>query len=184
MLTLGLRISEVSWLRWEDVDLEAGTLTVRRTRTRTAAGRVQERDDTKSDRSRRRLRLPARCVTLLKAWKVAQLQERMAAGPAWHDLDLVWPTSVGTPYDRGNLRRMLGRACERAGLRHANLHLLRHSCVSFMLAQGVSERVILDVLGHRSPRMIQRYQHVHDSLRDDAAAAMDDLLGGFAGEAT
>lgn len=179
MLCLGLRISEVTWLRWSDVDLDAATLTVRRTRTRTAAGRIQERDDTKSDRSRRRVRLPSRCVEALRTWKVSQAAERLAAGPAWHDFDLVWPTSVGTPYDRGNLRRTLATACKKAGIRRANLHLLRHSAASFMLAAGVSERVIMDVLGQSSPRMIRRYQHVHDSLRDDAAAAMDDLLGGL-----
>lgn len=179
MLSLGLRISEVSWLRWSDVDLEAGTLTVRRTRTRTAAGRIQERDDTKSDRSRRRIRLPRSCIDAMRVWKVEQAAERLAAGPAWHDLDLVWPTTVGTPYDRGNLRRTLSRACKRAGIRHVNPHLLRHSAASFMLAQGIPSRTIMDVLGQSSDRMIRRYQHVHDSLRDDAAAAMDSLFDGM-----
>jgi integrase len=46
-----------------------------------------------------------------------------------------------------------------------------------MLAEGVSERVIMDVLGHSTTAMMVRYQHATDALRDEAAAAMDRAFG-------
>jgi integrase len=49
----------------------------------------------------------------------------------------------------------------------------RHSAATLLLAQGVPSAVILDVLGHQDVRMLRRYQNVTDSLRQDAADAID-----------
>jgi hypothetical protein len=54
-----------------------------------------------------------------------------------------------------------------------SFHTLRHSAATLLLAQGVPSAVILDVLGHQDVRMLRRYQHVTDSLRQDAADAID-----------
>ena len=59
------------------------------------------------------------------------------------------------------------------GIRRVSFHTLRHSAATIMLAQGVPERVIMDVLGHATAAMMVRYQQVTDALRDDAASAMD-----------
>jgi integrase len=52
-------------------------------------------------------------------------------------------------------------------------HTLRHAAATLLLAQGVPVAVILDVLGHQDVRMLRRYQHVTDSLRQDAADGID-----------
>jgi site-specific recombinase XerD len=91
----------------------------------------------------------------------------------WTDRDLVWPSETGTPLSPSNLRRLLNRQCELAGIRQVTFHTLRHSAATLLLAQGVPSAVILDVLGHQDVRMLRRYQHVTDSLRQEAADAID-----------
>lgn len=170
-LSLGLRQGECIGLRWEDVDLEAGTISVVRQITRTNTGKIVE-GDPKTPRSRRTLRLPQVCIDALKAHRIRQNAERLAAY-RWEDHGLVWPSKVGTPISARNLLRHLHGTCDAAGLPRVSFHSLRHSAATFLLAQDVPDRIIMDVLGHTDARQLSRYAHVTDSLRQDAADAMD-----------
>jgi integrase len=175
-LALGLRQGECVGLKWSDVDLEAGTLSVMRQITRTNE-HVEAEGDPKTRRSRRSLILPRVCVDQLLRHRRLQEAERAEADEwgdsEWIDRDLVWPSTRGTPLSPSNLRRLLRRQCELAGIRQVTFHTLRHSAATLLLAQGVPSAVILDVLGHQDVRMLRRYQHVTDSLRQDAADAID-----------
>ena len=117
------------------------------------------------------------CVEQLREHRTRQAAERAEAAAwidrEWVDRDLVWPSETGTPLSASNLRRMLRRQCASAGIREVTFHTLRHSAATLLLAQGVPSAVILDVLGHQDVRMLRRYQHVTDSLRQDAADAID-----------
>jgi integrase len=92
------------------------------------------------------------------------------------DRGLVWSSETGTPLSPSNLRRLLRRQCQLAGIRKVNFHALRHSAATLLLARGVPSAVILDVFGHQDVRMLRRYQHVTESLRQDAAEAIDRRL--------
>jgi integrase len=175
-LSLGLRQGECVGLKWSDVDLEAGTLSVMRQATRTNE-HVEAEGDPKTRRSRRSLILPRVCVEQLLRHRRLQEAERAKADEwsngEWIDRDLVWPSTRGTPLSPSNLRRLLRRQCEQAGIRQVTFHTLRHSAATLLLAQGVPSAMILDVLGHQDVRMLRRYQHVTDSLRQHAADAID-----------
>jgi integrase len=98
-LAVGLRQSEALGLRWSDVDLVNGTLTVRRGLHRVAQqGLVYE--EPKADRSRRTLALPGQLIEALRAHRAAQLEERVAAGSLWQDHDLVFAQPNGKPIER------------------------------------------------------------------------------------
>lgn len=171
-VAIGLRRGEALALRWSDVDLPESTLTVRRQLTTTNTGVVVV-GPPKTRRSIRRVALPGFCVDVLQEHRRRQTDERARIRDVWQDHDLVWPSEVGTPLSPRNVLRHLHRSCERAGIRRVSFHTLRHSAATIMLAQGVPERVIMDVLGHSTTAMMVRYQHVTDALRDDAASAMD-----------
>jgi integrase len=79
-LAVGLRQSEALALRWSDVDLDKGTLSVRR-RLHRVSGHGLVYEEPKADRSRRTLALPAPLVEGLRAHRTAQLEERITAGP-------------------------------------------------------------------------------------------------------
>lgn len=71
----------------------------------------------------------------------------------------------------------LRAAVQRSGVRRIRFHDLRHACASLLLAQGVSPRVVMDVLGHSQLAItMDLYSHVMPSALRDAADAMDRAL--------
>lgn len=132
----------------------------------------------KTARSRRTLPLPRVLVDTLTAHRAAQTLEREAAGKDWQDAGLVFTTSCGTMIEPRNLNRFLDEAIARAGLRRVRFHDLRHTCASLLLAQGVSPRVVMEVLGHTQLSMTtDLYGHVLPSSLRSAADAIDGALG-------
>lgn len=177
MLSLGLRRGEALGLAWEDVDLDKGILRVRQA-VKLEGGRLVI-GEVKTAGSRRSLNLPGRLVEVLRAHRLRQLEERLAAGERWHHQGLVFTTTVGTPIDPHNRRRSFVSLCKRAGLGHWHPHELRHSAASIMLAQGVPLEVVSDVLGHSSIRITKDvYGHVMEPQKRQAADAMARALWG------
>ena len=76
---------------------------------------VRTHGDTKTERSRRTLGLPAAAVQALRAWSASQAGERLAAGDDWQDTGLVFTTHHGATLDAGNVRKMFKRAGTAAG---------------------------------------------------------------------
>ena len=103
----------------------------------------------------------------------------MAAGKRWQESDLVFTNSLGQPLEGTSISRMFHRHLARAGLAQRRFHDLRHSCATLLLVQGVSPRVVMEVLGHSEVGMtLNTYSHVIPELRRDAADRMDNVLMG------
>jgi integrase len=112
------------------VDLEAGTISVWRS--------VRAHGDTKTNRSRRTLKLPEIAVEALRGQRERQAAEQAEAGELWQEHGLVFTTSVGTAYESHNLRRDFRRVTAAAGLGARWVPKeLRTSFVSMMSYQGV-----------------------------------------------
>jgi integrase len=139
-IACGLRRGEALAMRWSDVDFDHGTVRIARTLSRTKAAGLMFTEP-KSDRSRRRVPLPLPCVEQLRCHRARQLEERLRAGSLWVDHDLVFPSALGTPLDPRNALRACHAVAARAGLPRVRLHVLRHTCASLLLAQGVHPRV-------------------------------------------
>jgi integrase len=148
---LGLRRSEALGLRWDDVDLDAGVLRVRRSLHR-ADGKLTV-FDTKTQRSARAVPLPALVVRALRHHKLHQDAERQQLGARWPNLGYVFTTPIGTPIDPRNCTRVVQAQCKAAGLPAIRLHDLRHGCVSVLLALGVPPRTVMDIVGHSTLEM-------------------------------
>lgn len=175
-LALGLRKGEALGLRWTDVDFDAASVVISGALQRIGGSLV--RTETKNNASRRMLRVPAATLKSLREHRVRQMEERLAAGDKWRDSGLVFTTTVGTPLDPRNVLRHFARVLAAAGIAHVRFHDLRHSCATLLLAQGVSARVVQDILGHSAIRVtMDVYSHVMPSMRADAARAMDSILG-------
>jgi integrase len=175
MLSTGTRRGESLGLKWSDVDLDSGTVMIRRQLKREGARLVTA--DTKTARSRRSVNLPRPMVDLFRTHRARQSAERLALGDAWHDTDFVFTTSIGTPVDPRNFSREFKMICRKAGLGDWHPHELRHSAASLMLAQGVKLQVVSEVLGHSSIRMTADvYGHILAPDRKDAADAIGRAL--------
>jgi len=142
LLTTGIRPEEARALRWDLVDLEAGTVSV--WRSDRAGG------DTKTPRSRRTLKLPRIAVEALKERKVIQAADRLKAGELWHDEDLVFTTATGEMLNQHNIRREFRLITKAAGLGTDWVpRELRHTFVSIMSEGGVLVEEIARVAGHK-----------------------------------
>ncbi len=175
-LALGLRQGEVLGLWWDDIDLDAGTLRVRRALQRQRAKGLVFTEP-KTARSRRTVSLPAPLVDALRAHRSRQLQERLLAGSMWKGVDCVFTTECGAPIDPRNDYRMFKELLVQAGLREVRLHDLRHTAASLLLLQGVAPRVVMEVLGHSQISLtMNTYSHVVPELKRDAADRMGEVL--------
>jgi integrase len=122
--------------------------------------------------------VPKLAIRYLIKHRARQDAERFALGAAWREHDLIFASSVGTPLEPRNVNRRWDELRGRAGLDWLRLHDLRHGCATFMLAAGVPSRTIMEVLGHSEIGVtMNTYTHVLLQLRQDAADAMDMLLG-------
>ncbi|RPE42554.1 phage integrase family protein [Streptomyces sp. Ag109_O5-1] len=143
----------------------------------------------KTQRSARRVALPAECVTALRAQRAQQIADRKGAGDNWKGTGhgLVFTTKNGTPIEPRNLNRSFEVLCVRAGVRKVRFHDLRHTCASLLHEQGADARMIMEVLGHSSIRVTmdiytfvrldsQRsaFDRVGDALRGDGKDSDDD----------
>jgi integrase len=175
-LAVGLRQSEALGLRWADVDLEKGALSVRRGLHR-VGGQGLVYEEPKADRSRRTVALPAQLVEALRAHRAAQLEERIAAGPVWQDHDLVFAQPNGRPIERKSDWRSWKALLREADVREVRLHDARHTAATLLLSEGVHPRVVMEVLGHAQMRTTtDTYSHVMPALGRDAADRMGSAL--------
>lgn len=174
-IALGLRQGEALGLRWEDVDFDAGSLSVRQSLQR--IGGAFQFVEPKTARSRRTLALPVVAATALREHRRRQLEERLAAGPMWQDHALVFTRANGLPLHGSNVTREFQRMLERAGLRRLRFHDMRHACASLLIAQGVHPRVVMETLGHSQIGITMNlYSHVLPEAQRQAASQMDAVL--------
>jgi integrase len=99
-------------------------------------------------------------IGALRRRRVQWEQERIQAGAAWQDLDLVFCTKTGGFVDRANLRRHFERLGSRAGIDGLTPCLLPHSATSLLAEEGVPPERLSEMLGHTDTRMVeQHYRH-------------------------
>lgn len=179
-LATGLRQGEALALRWSDIDLDGGQLTVRHTLHR-SGGRVTLTEP-KTKRSRRAVTLPTFAVAALKRQRDwFQAQQRMLAGSRWQGPDCpsdpagyVFTSSIGTPLDGANVTKRLQARLAAAGLPRMRFHDLRHGAATLLLAQGVHPRVVMETLGHSQIAVtMNTYSHVVPALQREAADRLD-----------
>jgi integrase len=114
---------------------------------------VRAHGDTKTQRSRRTLKLPAAVVKALRVHEQQQAEERAAAGVMWKEHRLVFATMVGTPLESHNLRRDFRKVTKASGIGERWVPKeLRTSFVSMMSHQGVPVEEIRRLAGHSSSR--------------------------------
>lgn len=152
-LKTGMRLGELLALRWDDVDLVAGRLVVRRAVARGIIGTP------KSGKSRE-IPLSLETVRVLKA-------QRHLRG------ELVFCDQDGALHSKNSCKWPLWRACKRAGLRRIGWHVLRHTFASHLAMRGVPLKAVQELLGHATIEMTMRYAHLAPAVHREAVAALD-----------
>lgn len=207
-VTLGLRQGEVLGLGWDDVDLDAGSLMVRRALHRvpwqhgctTPCGKRADHCPAKHGGGRfygppktsagsRSLTLPGPVLDALKAHRAAhegvlvQMGEKHQpyTDPNGTAVDLVFCQRNGRPLPEHRDWQTWKDILAEAGAPDVRLHDARHLAATTMLLMGVDRRVVMGLMGWSQAALLDRYQHVLDEMRDDAARKME---GAFWSEET
>lgn len=165
-MTTGLRRSELLAIRREDLDLEAGTLKVRGSKT--AA-------------SRRPAVLPGPVADALRRHRRTQAEERLQAGHRWRDHGMAFPTTVGMPQRGDNvLSRSLKPIMARAGLPTEKcFQYLRRSAATFLVILKVHLRDAMRWMGHSNIQTTMNvYAWAPDELQEETARLMGEILFG------
>lgn len=177
-LATGMRRGELLGLQLRDIDLDAGLLSVERSLEETAAGLRFKPPKTKH--GRRTISLPSAAVDVLRDQRRRQLENRLALGLGRPPDDaLVFCTPEGTPLSPRALSRLWLRTCVALDLPRVNLHALRHTHASALIAAGVDVVTISRRLGHANPTVtLNIYAHLFRKTDTSAAAAIDVVLRG------
>jgi integrase len=163
----GLRWGELVGLRVKRVDLLHGRVTVAE-QVAEVNGRLIP-GPPKTEAGRRTVTLPAVAAVAL----AEHLAEFAEPGPD----GLVFPAPEGGYLRRSNFRRRWWlRATRAAGVEGLRFHDLRHSAATLALAAGANTRELMERMGHPSPQVALRYQHVMAGRDQAIAAALDELV--------
>ena len=178
-LLCGLRTEEARALQWAHVDLDGDPAASPPVPPHVAVWRsVRVHGETKTERSRRALGLPAAAVQALRGWSGSQASERHAAGDDWQDTGLVFTSHHGAALDAGNVRKIFKRICTEAGTGDGwTPRELRTTFVSLLSHQGVAIEEIARLAGHATTRTTEIvYRRELRSVITTGAEIMDQLF--------
>ncbi len=183
----GMRRGELLGLRWEDVKLHLGSLSVQQ---QLAIDDDSEDGDepaevdagplfapVKTTAGRRSIRLDGITLDILKRHRATQEFERRAWGDGYHNHDLVFCRPDGAAHYPDTITRQFERLVRRAGLRRIRFHDLRHTHATLLLEAHVDVTVVSRRLGHANVQITaDRYAHVTAKLQYDAAERFSALV--------
>ncbi len=174
----GMRESEIMGLQWDDVDLEAGTITVcRQLQKLRSSNEYLFLDETKNGKKRIASIAPS-VVRVLKAQRAQQAEWRLAAGTAWNnEHNLVFTDQLGGHlkhntvfYDFKDVMASIGKPSTR-------FHDLRHSYAVNALQAGDSIKAVQEQLGHYSTAFtMDVYAAVSETMRKESQDRMEAFI--------
>lgn len=162
-VTTGLRMEELIALQWQDVDLDAGTITVRR-----ALSFRRQVKPLKTPTSARTLTIPPDTVAILRGHRF----------PGAKPEDWVFTNRIGRPWMRANLWEAFRTRCQWAGVRPIPLKNLRHLHATLLLQAGVDLASVAKRLGHANLHTAPKhYIRIAEEAERKGAIPLPDLLG-------
>jgi integrase len=174
----GLRRGEICALRWRDLDLVAGQLSVARSLEQTRGGKSKGlRFKSPKSGKGRTVALPATVVEELKTYRVRRAQEFLRLGVGLSDDDLVVSHEDGSVMAPIYISQNWPRFLKGTTLPRIRFHDLRHTHATHMLANGVHPKIASERLGHSKVGItLDLYSHVIPGMQEDAAAMVDKAL--------
>ena len=168
----GARRGELLALRWSDIDLDRGRLSIERGIVRVGDDIIEQ--GTKTHQSRR-ISLDAGTVAALRAHEVLMIERAQAASSVITSQSFVFSHSVdcSSPWHPDSTSRAFRRICQQAGVQDVRLHDLRHYVATRLLAAGVDVRTVAGRLGHRNPSTtLNVYSHFVPETDQEAAETL------------
>jgi integrase len=174
-LGTGMRRGEILAVRWKDVDLNSGVLSVRASLEQTSQG-VSVKEP-KTAKGRRTVALPAFVVEVLRKHRTEQAKQRLALGSAFDDQGFVCQVEAGGFWHPDTFTAVYRSFARRHGFQGVRFHDLRHTHATQLLSAGVHPKVVQERLGHSTISItMDIYSHVMPGMQEEAAAKLDTLF--------
>ena len=172
----GMRRGELTGLKWADVDLDNGVVSVVREIVFVPGiGHIET--PPKSAKSRRTIAITPGVVGTLRIHRATQIKQRLSVGPAWTDKGWVFTRADGRHVIPNRISRAFKCLREELDLPPVRFHDLRHTYASIMLRGGVHLKVVQDILGHSTITLTaDTYSHVAPSMQRMAAETFESEL--------
>ncbi len=171
----GMRRGEAIGVRWSDVDLQNGRLSVRRALIPT--NREVVVSEPKTVKGRRVVALDAATVEVLKVQAARQLDEQKEWDDAWIETGLVFTAENGEALDPESVSRWWRQAVKKTMLPKIRLHDLRHTHATLALQAGIHPKVVSERLGHATVSItLDTYSHAIPAMQEEAAALIAGLV--------
>jgi integrase len=176
LLYTGLRRGELLALRWRNLDLGSGKLSVVETAYRLGSGEYRIKEP-KTPQSRRTVILPPSLVELFRVYRFDQELLRIQLGISLEADDFVFIRPDGNPMNPNAVTLAFRRIIKKAGLKEIRIHDLRHTHATLMLKAGIHPKVVSERLGHASIGItLDLYSHVLPGLQEAAAEKFDRIF--------
>ena len=171
----GARRGEVLGLRWVDLDVDAGRMSI--TQALVAPRYRSEISTPKTQRSMRAIALDAETAAILRDHREQVSARATAAGLGWDDEWLVFTDATGEPLKPALFSLAFQSVIRTAGVPRIRLHDLRHTHASHALQAGIHPKVVSERLGHSSIAItLDTYSHVIPTLQETAAEVVAALI--------
>ncbi|UUC43566.1 site-specific integrase [Clostridioides difficile] len=183
-LGTGLRMGELLALRWSDIDIKVGLVSVSKTLKRVR--KFETTDSIKSfisegkpktKTSFRTVPIPSKLLKDIKEHKKFQLEEKLKAGELYEDNDFVFATKLGNSIEPRNLVRNYTKSLEKANIEYRKFHALRHTYATRLFENGVQIKIIQVLLGHSSMKITSdTYTHVLPDEKNNAVEVLNGCI--------
>ena len=178
----GLRRGEVVGLKWDAIDFERDTITIKHIVTNAKIDGKCEivcADRAKTKSSLRSLPLVSNIREKLLALREQQKENRRVCGNCYNKKydGYVFVDAMGNIFNPRSVTANFSKLLEQNGLRHIRFHDLRHSCASLLLANDVPLKQIQEWLGHSDIGTTANiYSHLDYKSKITSANVMDNIL--------
>jgi integrase len=173
----GMRRGELMGLRWQDIDFDRSTITIRRALS--VVGWELQFSDVKTRAGRRTIDIDRRILTMLLDRRDARAKAAAEDDQDFDPKGLVFARADGTPIHPEYITRTFNRLVAKHGLPRIRFHDIRHTHATLLLKAGVPPKVVAERLGHASPGFtLNVYQHILPGMQAEAAQIFDGLLSG------
>ena len=178
-LFTGLREGEILGLKWDEINFDKNTITVKQQLQREKKANGKYYLTTLKNDKTRQIQVARTVVLALRERKKEQALEKIAAGKEWNTAipNLVFTNECGECLSHTTVRKHFKRIAERIGYPDARFHDLRHSFAVASLQNGDSIKTVQENLGHYSASFtLDVYGHVTDQMRDESANRMEEYI--------
>ncbi len=168
----GCRFGEADALFWDDIDLDAGTVKIKRSLTRKVKGSTWKETTPKNKSSIRTVNIPPFMCHMLEehhAWQISQYRDQQAEPPqfVFGGYNPVPPTSLEHSLDNG---------CRQSGVKKIRIHDFRHSCASYLISNGSTIVAVSRHLGHKDiEQTLNTYSHLFPDDQSKITESLEKL---------